>query len=75
MEATVPVARKLPPASAAAQRETTAMSGDVDEEDKQTEKAPALEHDEEEMSEVRQGLNLLGFRSEVVTGCRGRTWM
>ena len=49
MAVTTPAARTLPPASAAVKRESEKMSGDMDEEDKQAEKAPALDHDEEEL--------------------------
>ena len=70
MEATVPLTRTPPPASAAVKRASKEMSGEIVE-DKQTEKAPLVDNDDEEMSEARQGINLLGFCSEVVNLLRG----
>ena len=47
------------------------MSGEVDDDDLQANKAPMLYHEDEEMSEVRQGLNMLGMCGEVVNWLLG----
>ena len=47
------------------------MSGENEDDDLQANKAPMLDHEDEEMSEVRQGLNMLGFCGEVVNWLLG----
>ena len=49
------------------------MSGEVDDDDMQAHKAPMLEgeSDDADMSEVRQGLNMLGFSADVVNWLLG----
>ena len=47
------------------------MSGDIDEDDQQAHKAPMSDNDDEEMSEVRHGLNMLGLCGDVVNWLLG----
>ena len=47
------------------------MSGEVEDGDLQANKAPMLDHEDEEMKEVRQGLNVCGFCGEVVNWLLG----
>ena len=47
------------------------MSGEVEDGDIQASKAPMLDHEDEDISEVRQGLNMLGFCGEVVNWLLG----
>ena len=65
VEETKPRPRGQPPASAAVKGTPEDMNGEVVPEDQQTEEAPPLDHGDE-MSDVNQGLNMLGFRDEVV---------
>ena len=47
------------------------MSGDIQDDDLQANKAPMLDHEDLEISEVRQCLNMLGFCGEVVNWLLG----
>ena len=62
-----------PPASAAVKRDPTEMSGEVDDDDLQAHKAPMLEGESEDadMSEVRRGLDMLGFSGDIVNWLLG----
>ena len=54
METDTPVTRGVPPPqSAAVKRDAKEMSGEVEDDDLQANKAPMLDHEDEEMSEVR----------------------
>ena len=67
-----PVTRGSPPTpSATTKREAKDMSGEVEDEDQQDNKAPMLDHEDEAISEVRQGLNMPGFYGEVVNWILG----
>ena len=62
-----------PPASAAVKRNATELSGEVEDEDLQPNKSPMTEGETEysSMSEVRFGLNMLGFSDEIVNWLLG----
>ena len=62
-----------PPQSAAVKRDSTEMSGEVNNDDLQAHKAPMLdgENDDADMSEVRYGLDMLGFGGDIVNWLLG----
>ena len=49
-----------PPPSAAAERKPEDMGGERDPSEQQTEEAPMLDHGDDDVSEVGQGLEVLG---------------